>query len=228
MGDAGSTGNAGPTGATGDMGDTGPTGATGDTGPTGPAGDTGCTGPTGPTGDSGPTGATGDSGPTGATGSTGDTGITFDAVPAVDPVCGGSPEFAEYYILTPPDTTSTIAPGTAVPFPENGPTSGDFIRELATTFELPDIGTYRVSFSVPFNEQGQLVVVLNGSELPYTVVGRATGTTPISGEALVTTTTADSTLSINNPTADSIALTITPFAGGADPSVGTLIIQRLS
>ena len=57
-----------------------------------------------------------------------------------------------------------------------------------STFVLPSIAVYRVAFSVPVEEAGQLVLTLNGSELPYTVTGRATGTSAIAGEALVRTT----------------------------------------
>ena len=128
----------------------------------------------------------------------------------------------------PPDNAATVAAGTAVAFPQNGPTSGTIVRLGASTFQLPDIGTYRVSFSVSVSEPGQLIVDLNGAQLPYTVYGRATGTSPISGVALVQTTTVNSVLSINNPVGESTALTITPLAGGTDPAVASLVIERLS
>lgn len=70
-------------------------------------------------------------------------------------------------------------------------------------------------------------VVLNGVQQAYTVVGRATGTSQIVGMAYVTTTSTDSVLSINNPTGESTALTITPVAGGTDPVSAHLVITRV-
>jgi hypothetical protein len=128
----------------------------------------------------------------------------------------------------PGDNSATVAIGAPVEFPQNGPTNGVITRLNASTFNLPAIGTYQVSFSVSVTEAGQLVLSLNGSELAYTVYRRATGTSEISGEALVQSTSADSALSLNNPAADSTALTITPLAGGADPAVASLVIERLS
>jgi hypothetical protein len=64
-------------------------------------------------------------------------------------------------------------------------------------------------------------------ELPYTVYGRATGTSQIAGDALITTTAANSTVELRNPVGNTPALTITPLAGGARPAVASILIQRL-
>lgn len=64
-------------------------------------------------------------------------------------------------------------------------------------------------------------------ELPYTVYGRATGSSQIVGDALVTTAAAGSTVELRNPTGNTPALTITPFAGGTHPAVASIVIQRL-
>lgn len=197
---------AGPRGARGPVG---PVGAVGETGATGPAGLQGDAGSAGP---AGPAGATGPAGPIGATG-----------LPGAPAVSG----FAEFFALMPGDNTSTVAPGTDVEFPQNGPTSATITRTGPSAFNLPAVGTYRVSFAVPVSEQGQLVLTLNGVDLAYTVVGRATGTTSISGESLVTTAVADSVLTVRNPAGNSWALTIAPLAGGNRPSAATLIIERL-
>jgi hypothetical protein len=47
-----------------------------------------------------------------------------------------------------------------------------------------------VAFSVPVTEAGQLILKLNSADLAYTVHGRATGTSPISGVVLVWATAA--------------------------------------
>jgi hypothetical protein len=142
--------------------------------------------------------------------------------------------YAEFYALMPPDNAATVAPGTPVQFPQNGPTSGVITRlggSSFTEFVLPNIGTYRVAFSVSFDEAGQLVLGLNSGkgmeELDYTVYGRATGTSQISGEALVTTTVVPSLLELRNPAGNTTALTITPIAGGTHAAAASIVIQQL-
>ena len=127
----------------------------------------------------------------------------------------------------PPDNALTVAPGTAVQFPQNGPTVGSSITRTGTsTFQLSAIATYNVSFVVSVTEAGQLGLSLNGAVLPYTVNGRATGTSQIVGQALVTTTAVNEILRVENPAGESTALTITPLAGGTDPVSATLVIQQ--
>jgi hypothetical protein len=63
--------------------------------------------------------------------------------------------------------------------------------------------------------------------IPYTVAGRATGTSRIAGEALVTTTVVNSKISLINPSGESTALTITPLAGAVAAVAASLVIERL-
>jgi hypothetical protein len=93
---------------------------------------------------------------------------------------------------------------------------------------LAAIGIYEVTFQVSVAEAGQLVIVLNGAQILYTVVGRATGTSQIVGMALIKTVAINSILSIHNPTGNSPALTITPSAGGTHSVSAHLIIKRLA
>ena len=87
---------------------------------------------------------------------------------------------------------------------------------------------YRVTFQVSVVEAGQLVLTLDGVELAYTVVGRATGTSQIVSTNLVQTTFVNSILSVTNPTGNPTALTITPIAGGVHPVSATLVIEQVS
>ena len=143
--------------------------------------------------------AIGPVGPTGATGATGPQGED-----------GGVLGFADFYALMPPDNAATVAPGTDVSFPQNGPNSGTGISRInASSFNLAEIGTYQVLFQVGVNEAGQLILALNGADLEYTVVGRATGTSQIIEMAIVTTTTINSVLTVRNHAGNDVALTIT-------------------
>jgi hypothetical protein len=134
----------------------------------------------------------------------------------------------------PSDNATTVGAGVPVEFPRNGPTT-DVIARLGgvspTEFVLPGIGTYQVAFSVSVDEAGQLVLALDSgsgmAELPYTVYGRATGTSLISADVLVTTIAPDSTLELRNPAGNTPALTITPDAGGTHADVASLVIQKL-
>jgi hypothetical protein len=131
----------------------------------------------------------------------------------------------------PPDNPATVAAGAPVQFPRDGPTSGVIARSSASEFVLPAVGTYRVTFSVSASEAGQLAIALDSGsgmvELPYTVFGRATGTSLITGEAFVTTSAANSAIEVRNPTGNTPALTITPEAGGTHPAVASVLIQQV-
>lgn len=141
--------------------------------------------------------------------------------------------FADFFALMPPDNAATVAAGSAVDFPQDGPGSGNgaISRTSASTFNLAAIGTYQVMFQVSVNEPGQLVLGLDSGggaiEQAYTVVGRATGTTQIVGMSLITTSVVNSTLSVRNPAGNTPALTITPLAGGTHPVSAHLVITLL-
>jgi hypothetical protein len=164
-------------------------------------------------------------GSTGEAGLEGPRGLIGPEGPAAQP------SFAEFYALMPPDNAATVGAGIPVEFPQTGPTVGGIVRRNATEFVLPSAGVYRVSFSVSVAEAGQLVIALDSGsgmiELPYTVIGRATGTTPISGEALVKTVASNSAIELRNPTGNTPALTITPVAGGTHAASAFFVIQRL-
>ena len=173
--------------------------------------------PPGPPGQRGPVGPQGPQGPAGETGPVGPQG------PA-----GGVLGFADFYALMPPDNAATVAPGTDVSFPQDGPNSGaDITRTGPSAFNLAQIGTYQVLFQVSVTEAGQLLLTLNGEDLEYTVVGRATGVSQIIGMAVVTTTVINSVLTVRNPADSAAALTITPFAGGTRPVSAHLVITQI-
>ena len=148
---------------------------------------------------------------TGATGLTGAIGVT-----GPQGEIGGVLNFADFYALMPPDNAATVAPGTDVIFPQDGPNSGSDIAKIGNdSFNLAQIGTYQVLFQVGVTEAGQLELTLNGDLLAYTVVGRATGTSQIIGLSILT---------VRNPADNSTALTITPLAGGTQPVSAHLVI----
>lgn len=138
--------------------------------------------------------------------------------------------FVEFYALMPGDNTATVAPGSPISFPQNGPTSGLITRSSTTPtsqFVIPDIGTYSITWQVSIAEAGQLVLVVNGVEDARTVVGRATGTSQIIGNTLLTTSALNTVISLNNATGNPEALTVNPIAGGTRAVSASLIIKRL-
>ena len=136
--------------------------------------------------------------------------------------------YADFYALMPPDNAATVAPGTDVSFPQDGPNSGSGIaRSGPSSFNLAETGTYQVLFQVSVTEAGQLILTLNGEDLAYTVAGRATGASQIVGMAIVETTVINSILTVRNPAGTAAALTITPLAGGTRPVSAHLVITQL-
>jgi hypothetical protein len=212
-GPTGATGPQGATGYTGPQGIQGETGTQGFTGYTGPQGTTGYTGPQGIQGETGPQGTQGETGFTGAQGATGSTQISH---------------YADFFALMPGDNAATIAVGSPVLFPQNGPTSATtIVRINSSQFTLTDIGTYEIRFLVSVTESGQLAAALDGNIIPSTVFGQATGTSQICGMFLLTTTLINQTLTIINPPGNSAALQITPLAGGSNSVSAHLIIHQL-
>jgi len=148
--------------------------------------------------------------------------------PPGPPGPGGTLNSAGFFALMPGDNVATVAVGSDVEFPQNGPATGVTITRLTnSSFNLATIGTYMVQFQVSVTEPGQLVLTLNGTDIAYTVVGRATGTDQIVGTALIATSVVNSVLTVRNPAANTTALTITPIAGGTQPVSAHLVITQL-
>ena len=226
QGPRGFQGLPGPTGEAGPVGPQGPAGEAGPVGPQGPAGETGPVGPQGPAGETGPVGPQGPRGFQGLPGPTGETGPAGPQGPSGSP--GGVLGYADFYALMPPDNAATVAPGTDVSFPQNGPIANTNIGRLGpSSFNLGPIGTYQILFQVSVTEAGQLILTLNGQELEYTAVGRATGTSEIVGMAVVSTTAVNSLLTVRNPAGNAAALTVTPLAGGTSPVSAHLVITQI-
>jgi len=129
----------------------------------------------------------------------------------------------------PSDNAATVAAGADIAFPSPAvAAAGTGITSISTTeFQLAIAGVYRVMWQVSVTEAGQLELLLNGTVLPYTVVGRATGTSQIVGMALVVTTAPNSYIEVQNPAGNTPALTITPIAGGTATVSANLIIERI-
>ena len=217
-------GPQGPIGPTGPQGIPGPDGAIGPTGPQGvpgAAGATGAVGPTGPQGPQGVAGATGAVGPTGPQGATGATGAVGPTGPA-----GGISEYASFYALAQNDNPNAIAQNTAVEFPNTTASTTGITRLTNSTFNLTDTGTYLIMFKVNANTAGQLGIAVNGAVQPSATFGNAADDGIIEGKTIITTTAANTVLSIINPIAT--AVTVTPSAGGTEATVSDLTIIKLA
>ncbi len=220
-------GPQGPIGPTGPQGIPGPNGAIGPTGPQGvpgAVGATGAIGPTGPQGPQGATGATGAVGPTGPQGIAGPTGAT-GAVGPTGPA-GGISEYASFYALAPNDNPTAIAQNTAVAFPNTTASTTGITRLTNSTFNLADTGTYLIMFKVNTNTAGQLGIAVNGAVQPNATFGNAADDGIIEGKTIITTTAANTVLSIVNPIATTV--TVTPSAGGTEATVSDLTIIKLA
>lgn len=135
--------------------------------------------------------------------------------------------YAQFYALMPSDNPDPIAPGEDVAFPQNGAIANTDIGRVDGSTFLLVAGTYLVQFQVSATEAGQLVLTLDGGELPYTVTGRTADGSSLVGMSIVTTTDG-ATLTVRNPSAATSDLTLSPSAGGALPVSAQLIILRLA
>lgn len=86
-------------------------------------------------------------------------------------ILGNITTFSEFYALMPGDNSATIAAGSAIEFPQNGLSNGIITRISPSQFNIPAIGIYLVDWQVSIAEAGQLILQLNGSDIPKSVVG---------------------------------------------------------
>jgi len=158
-------------------------------------------------------------------GAKGDKGATGPEGPPGEP--GTKINVSNFYALMPGDNSATITNGSPIEFPNDGVSNNTVITRIsASTFNLATVGIYEIFFQVSITEPAQLVIVLNGTEIANTCVGRATGTTQIICMTIINTTLPDSILSINNVAANATALTITNFAGGNNAVSANLVIKQ--
>lgn len=221
VGPTGPTGPMGPMGPQGVQGYQGPQGPIGPTGPQGIPGPNGAIGPTGPQGVPGAAGATGAIGPTGPQGATGATGAVGPTGPA-----GGISEYASFYALAPNDNPTAIAQNTAIEFPNTTASTTGITRLTNSTFNLTNTGTYLIMFKVNTNTAGQLGIAINGAVQPSATFGNAADDGIIEGKTIITTTAANTVLSIVNPI--TTAVTVTPSAGGTEATVSDFTIIKLA
>ena len=165
------------------------------------------------------TGGTGPTGPTGPTGQTGPTGPSGIATAL---------SYADFYAIMPTDNLVQVAVGSAVQFPQSGPTSLDnnITRLSASTFQIANTGTYLIQFQVSITEAGQLGILLNRTLI--SVSGRSTGNSQIVGSCMVIMPIPNSVVSVINPTGNSSPLTVTTNAGGFQAVYAHLIITQLA
>ena len=135
------------------------------------------------------------------------------------------------------DNPQDIPAGGYVNFPNTSYSYGTIQRIVGNNhqFVLPPNGYFKVIFSVVVQNTGELVVVLNGQELLYTVCGKS-GNGEIVGVSIIKTplTTTNispinfSTLSINNVISAHSGLHIDNASGDlSQPLSCHLIIQQL-
>ncbi|MCQ2477946.1 MAG: collagen-like protein [Clostridia bacterium] len=163
-------------------------------------------------------GARGPMGPVGPVGPQGPQGIA-----------GGLIAYADFYALMPTDNATPIAAGADVAFPRTAINGGTGItRTSDTAFTLATPGTYMVTYNAAIGDAGQLVLTLNGAEIPYTVVGKDTAGDQLSGTFLITTIAPNSVITLRNPATSTTTVTLTASAGGVNPVAANMVITRVA
>jgi hypothetical protein len=175
-------------------------------------------------------GIAGVAGPAGAPGLAGAAGAQgIQGIPGI-PGAPGILGFSDFYSLQGgafSDNSPPVAAGGAVVFARNGSTSGTATRLGPSSFNLPVIGTYLVLFQVDVTAAAQLMLRLNGGLVLDSVVGRATGSSQITGMSLVTTTLVNSVLEVINPPGNATTIAVPPDDGGTQPISAHLVIIRI-
>lgn len=137
------------------------------------------------------------------------------------------------------DYAATVAVKTSVgtgrvPFPRLGAMSAaNFpIAASSSSFTLPAIGTYSITFNVHTTEPGQLQLELNGTDLPYTCAANMNPTAgghPITGTFFVRTVSINSVIAVVNAAGNAAALTITPADGDrTHANAQSLLITKIA
>lgn len=174
-------------------------------------------------------GIVGVAGPAGAPGIAGAAGAEgIQGIPGI-PSAPGILGFADFYALQGGAFTDnpSIAAGSAVNFPRDGSVSGTITRTGPSSFNLPTIGTYLVLFQVDVTSAAQLMLRLDSGLVANSVVGRATGSSQITGISVITTTISNSVLEVINPPGNATAVVIPADDGGNQPISAHLVIIRL-
>jgi hypothetical protein len=204
-------GKDGKDGKRGKDGKDGTDGRDGECGKRGKTGKDGCNGKNGKDGVDGKNGLDGKDGKDGVDGKDGTNGVDGkDGTNGVD----GITTYANFYGLQPLNNIPVVTPGSPVEFPNNGPATPNITRLTNSTFDLNSSGIYMVSFNLTAVESAETVIVLNGVELPETVVARSIGETVLSGTFIINVPNPNSVISLNNASN-------TPFTLSANSNTGS-------
>ena len=139
---------------------------------------------------------------------------------------GGAAPYADFYALMPGDNSSTIPFLAAIEFPRTTVSNSSITSISPTQFRLPDVGTYEVMFQLSITESARVGITLNGSLQFASIVARSTGMSQLIGTTLVTTTSANTMLSVVNAQSSG-ALTLTSYPGEIFPTSAHLVIKKL-
>ena len=214
QGPQGEQGPAGPQGEQGPAGSQGEQGSAGPQGEQGPAGSQGEQGSAGPQGEQGPAGPQGEQGPAGPQGEQGEP--------------GGLLGFADFFAFNSEEEALILQPGEDFPFPNNGVTTGGISRISESSFKLAEPGNYLVMFVVTTIQTPKLGLTLNGEMLEYTIAGRPSGGSQITGMTIINVTEENSVLTVRYPDEEADNTGVNPTAPPRDDTTSHLIIVQMS
>ena len=132
---------------------------------------------------------------------------------------GGAVPFADFY-----ETISQgFGAGQPMQFSQDAIPNSIITRLSPSSFNLPDIATYEITFLATISGSVQLAISLNGIVVASSVVGRTATNSQVLGTSLITTTAVNSSLSIVNNNVPFSASVSTPGNISAH-----LIIKKLN
>jgi hypothetical protein len=139
--------------------------------------------------------------------------------------------FADFFQSNPSTGGQQVFPDSAVDFPTSGSTTPDLTLINESEVNIANVGTYQVMFQVPVTGTAQLVLGLDTGSGPVeqssTVVGSSATSAQIVGMSIVTTTSANTLLTVRNPAAATKAIRLANNLGGSEPVSAHLVITRI-
>lgn len=122
-------------------------------------------------------------------------------------------------------SSSSVSPGDAVPFDQEGPSTLPITRLATTEFSLPFAGIYHVMYHVHVDGPAQFALELANDLIPYTTSGcEGEGANTIVGSFLILNLAAGSRLMLRNVLSNGRTTTIAHSVGGLELTASTLSI----
>ena len=123
---------------------------------------------------------------------------------------------------------AVLEPGEDFPLPEDGAASGGITRISETSFRLANAGSYLVMFNVTTILTPKLGLTLNGEMQDYSIAGRPSGGSQITGITIVTTQEENTVLTLRYPEEEENEVGVIPAENPRLDTTSHLTVVQIS